>query len=91
MEVLEADTDIATDELPRNEPAFTTRRGRLTLTIWANETAHGTRFSSEITRSWKDGEKYRTTARLDERDLLAAARLAQIADDWIADQRQHSR
>ena len=73
-----------------NKPAFTSRRGRLALTIWANETEQGTRFSTEITRTWKDGEEYRTTTRLDERDLLVAARLATIADDWIAEQRVKS-
>lgn len=71
-----------------NRPAFTQRRGRLTLTIWSNETDHGPRFSSEITRSWKDGEEYHTTTRLDERDLLVAARLAMVADDWTSEQRQ---
>jgi hypothetical protein len=81
-------TQTNIDEWKGNKPAFTARRGRLTLTIWANETEQGTRFSSEITRSWKEGEGYRTTSRLDERDLLASARLAVLADDWIADRRQ---
>ena len=40
-----------------NKPAYTNRRGRLALTIWANETEQGTRFSTEITRTWKDGEE----------------------------------
>ena len=80
--------ETASNELQSNKPAFTARRGRLALTIWANETEQGTRFSSEITRTWKDEGEYRTTTRLDERDLLAAARLAQLADDWIAEQRQ---
>ena len=79
--------ETTSNEPQTNRPAFTDRRGRLTLTIWANETEQGTRFSSEITRTWKDGEEYRTTTRFDERDLLAAARLATIADDWVADQR----
>ena len=81
-------TELNTDESEDNQPVYKARRGRLTLRIWANETEHGTRFSSAITRSWKDGEEYRTTARLDERDLLYAARLAQLADDWIADERE---
>ena len=74
-------------EVTKNQPAFSTRRGRLSLTIWANDTEKGIRYSTEITRSWKDGDEFRTTTRLDERDLLAAARLAHVADDWIADQR----
>ena len=83
MEVTQQQPDPQTN----NRPAFTTRRGRLTLTVWANETEQGTRFSSEISRTWKDGEEYRTTTRLDERDLLSASRLAQLADDWVAEQR----
>jgi hypothetical protein len=81
------ETNTNADEKLSNNPAFTARRGRLKLTIWANETEQGTRFSSEIARSWKEGEEYRSTTRLDERDLLHAARLALLADDWIAKQR----
>ncbi len=72
-------------------PVFTHRRGRLTLAIWENQTEHGTRYSSEITRTWKDGEEYKTTTRLDERDLLVAARIVTIADDWVSDRRQAER
>tara|TARA_R110002049_G_scaffold72490_8_gene187618 strand:+ start:26418 stop:26711 length:294 start_codon:yes stop_codon:yes gene_type:complete len=71
-----------------NRPAMTQRHGRLTLTIWPNQTEKGTRYSTEITRTWKDGENYRTTSRLDERDLLVAARLAIMADDWVNAARQ---
>lgn len=80
-------TESQTETTSINKPAYSARRGRLTLTIWANETDQGTRFSSEITRTWKDGEEYRTTTRLDERDLLPASRLAVIADDWVAEHR----
>lgn len=72
-------------------PVFSHRRGRLTLTIWSNQTDHGTRYSTEITRTWKDGEEYKTTTRLDERDLLVAARVATIADDWVSERRQAER
>ncbi len=69
-------------------PSMTHRHGRLTLTIWSNWTDDGTRYSTEITRTWKDGDAYRSTNRLDERDLLVAARLAIIADDWVNAARQ---
>lgn len=75
----------------KNQPAYTDRRGRLSLTIWKNETSNGTRYSSEITRSWKDDDQYESTHRLDEQDLLAASKLAHIADDWIAEQRRSLR
>ena len=39
---------------------------------------------------WKDGEQYGTTTRFDERTLLAAACLATITDDRVADQRVKS-
>jgi len=73
-----------------NGPAYTARRGRLKLTVWANDTEQGPRFSSEITRSWKEDDGYRSTTRLDERDLLPASRLAQLADDWVTAQRHGS-
>jgi hypothetical protein len=72
----------------KNQPAYTDRRGRLSLTIWKNETPSGVRYITEITRSWKDEEEYQTTHRLDEQDLLPAAKLADVADGWIAQQRQ---
>jgi hypothetical protein len=77
--------------MEKNQPAYTDRRGRLSLTIWKNETTSGTRYSSEITRSWKDDDEYESTYRLDERDLLAAAKLAHIADDWISEQRRNQK
>ena len=84
MEVTQQQPEAKTN----NGPAYTTRRGRLILTVWANETEQGTRYSTEITRSWKDEKnEYQTTSRLDERDLLSASRLAQLADDWVAEQR----
>lgn len=86
------DTNETTDGTDfSNRPAFSHRHGRLTLTVWANETEHGTRYSSEITRTWKDGEEFRTTTRLDERDLPAAARLAATADDWVNAAKQAAR
>ena len=75
----------------KNRPVYTERRGRLDLAIWGNETPNGVRFSTEISRSWKDGEEYQTTTRFDEMDLLYAAKLAQVADDWIADERRKQR
>ena len=79
--------DVSSNQNNTNQPAFTDRRGRLRLAVWANQTDKGVRFSSEITRTWKDGDEFRSTTRLDEQDLLAAARLAQLADDWITSQR----
>ena len=88
MNVNQATADSQTNN---NGPAYTARRGRLNLTIWANETEQGTRYSTEITRTWKDDkDQYQTTSRLDERDLLPAARLATLADDWIAAARSTS-
>jgi hypothetical protein len=77
-----------TTQSEANRPSMTHRHGRLTLTIWSNQTEDGTRYSTEITRTWKDGESYHTTSRLDERDLLVAARLAIMADDWVNAARQ---
>ena len=82
---------IEQEIISKNKPAFTDFRGRLKLTIWPNETDQGIRYSSEITRTWKDGEDYHSTSRLDENDLLAAAKLAHVADDWVSVQRKNDR
>lgn len=85
---------METSSTKANKPTYTDRRGRMNLAIFANETDHGTRYSSEITRSWKEeyedgGEEFQSTHRLDEHDLLNAAKLANVADDWIAGQRRN--
>jgi hypothetical protein len=75
-------------ETANSSPVYRDRRGRMDLAIWKNETPNGVRYIAEITRSWKDEEEYQTTHRLDEQDLLPAAKLADVADDWIAQQRR---
>ena len=76
-------TDRETESKP---PVFSQKRGRLKLAIWANEASDGKcRHSVEITRTYKVDEGFRSTARLDSRDLLVAARLAVAADDWISE------
>lgn len=67
------DNDMEHTSRETNKPVYTDRRGRMKLAIFANETDTGIRFSSEITRSWKEekegGEgEYRSTHRLDEQD-----------------------
>ena len=79
-----------------NKPVYTDRRGRMKLAVFANSTPAGTRYSSEITRSWKEESAsgqagFQSTHRLDEQDLLNCAKLAHLADDWIAAQRRHDR
>ncbi len=83
--------DAASNE--KTKPVHTDRRGRMNLAIFANETEHGMRYSSEITRSRKvetDDEKaeYNSTHWLDEQDLLNSAKLANVADDWIGAKRR---
>lgn len=79
---------MESEQQDRNPPVYSDRRGRMDLAIWKNETSSGLRYISEITRSWKDGDDYNTTHRLDEQDLLAAAKLNHVADDWISQQRR---
>ena len=81
---------MESDQQDRKPPVYLDRRGRMELAIWKNETSSGVRYISEITRSWKDGDGYNTTHRLDEQDLLPAAKLNHIADDWISRQRQRA-
>ena len=79
---------MESEEQGNNQPAYSDRRGRVKLAIWENESPSGVRYVAEITRSWKDGEEYEKTHRFDEQDLLGAAKLAHVADDWIARQKR---
>ena len=46
----------------KNKPVEQIRDGSLTVAIWANDSEHGTRYSVELTRSYKDkDDQWQTT------------------------------
>jgi len=56
------------------------RDGSLEISIWANQTEKGTRYAADgVTRSYKVGEDWKKTRSLSNGELLAAARLHELA------------
>ena len=69
---------------PKNKPVENIRDGGLTVAIWANESEHGTRYSVDLTRSYKDAEdKWQTTNSLSNGEILRGSRLLTLAYDRI--------
>lgn len=70
-----------------NQPAKKFRIGYVTATVWANEGNGDTTFYTvDISRTFKDGDDYRSTNSLNQADLLNAAFLLQQANRWIIEQ-----
>lgn len=71
-----------------DKPAMKFRIGYLTATVWANDAVNGDRvwYSVELSRTYKEGDDYKTTNALNHTDLLNGARLLQRAEAWIAEQ-----
>ena len=70
-----------------NKPIKLTECG-LTLAIFANETEHGTRYATELTRSYLKDGKWQRTHVLRERDLLVAGNLQQRGHNAIQTMKQ---
>jgi hypothetical protein len=71
----------------RERPAHEIRIGRIRATIWRNQSdQHGTWYSVSITRSFKQGEQWKSATSLGKDDLLVAAEVSRLAFHWITRQ-----
>ena len=72
-----------------SKPAFKIRCGVLQVTIWRNTGEKGNWYSVIPTRSYKQGDDmWKETDSLGSEDLLAMAKLLDLADTWIMHQKQ---
>ena len=72
-----------------SKPAHKIRIGVLQVTIWRNRGEKGTWYSVIPSRSYKQGEEtWKETDSLDFDDLLAMAKLLDLAHTWIMHQQQ---
>ena len=70
-------------------PAHKIRNGVLQVTIWRNNGEKGPWYSVIPTRSYKQGDDmWKETDSLGSEDLLAMAKLLDLADTWIMHQKQ---
>jgi hypothetical protein len=71
----------------RRPPAHECRIGRIRATVWENQhPEQGRWFSVTITRSYKQGEQYKTANSFGRDDLLVVAEVSRLAFLWIAQQ-----
>lgn len=67
----------------KTKPAFEAKAGFVRATVWSNETKDGIRYNTTVTRRYKDGDTYKSTPSLGERDLIDAVRVLVEAEAWI--------
>ena len=69
-----------------NKPAHRIRYGRITGTIWENQTERGAMFNMTISRSYQDEqENWHDTPSFGVGDLTTVAKVALDAHTWISD------
>jgi len=75
---------------PANPPAHEIRLNAIRATIWKNETEKGPRFNTTFERSYRDGEKWKSSDAFGRDDLLTLGFLTHEALRWIMEQKEVS-
>jgi hypothetical protein len=78
----------APQESAKQRPAHEIRLGRIKATIWANQNDNGTWFNVVLTRSYKDGDEWKSSGSFGRDELLTVAKAADMANTWIHGQSQ---
>ena len=69
-----------------NKPAAEVRLGRIKAAIWANQDKDGGRWHTvQLTRLYQDGEQWRSTHNFGRNDLLAVAKVADLAHTKVCE------
>ncbi|WZO97246.1 hypothetical protein EP7_004270 [Isosphaeraceae bacterium EP7] len=66
-----------------NKPVHAIRMGRIRASIWGNQNEHGVFYSVKISRSYQDGEGWKSTDNFGRDDCLLAAKVLDMAHTWI--------
>lgn len=75
-------------EPPKQRPVHEVRLGRIRAAIWANEGDNGTWFNVTVSRSYKDGDEWKSSSSFGRDELLTLAKVADLANSWIHEQGQ---
>lgn len=73
--------------MEKNKPANQIRLGKVKASIWKNETEKGIRYNVIVTKLYKQGENWETTANFSRDDLPLLAKIADLAHSWIYEQK----
>ena len=74
-----------------NAPIHTIRFGLIKASIWHRDTRGGERHSVSLVRLYRDGDTWKESTRFGRDDLLAAAKVLDLAHSWIHEQIQNGR
>ena len=75
-------------EAAKVRPVKEVRLGRIRATVWENQAEGGPWYKVVLTRSYKEGEEWKSTASFGRDDLLLVAKVADLAHTWIHRQLQ---
>jgi hypothetical protein len=71
-----------------SKPAHKFRNGALQVTIWRNSGENGSWYNVTSSRGYKQGDDWKESDSLNFEDLLAMAKLLDLAHTWIVNQQQ---
>jgi len=69
-------------------PTHEVRLASVKAAIWKNENENGARFTTKLSRIYKDGETWKSTESFGRDDLLLVSKVADQAHSWIHQQEQ---
>jgi len=69
------------------KPVKVIRMGLIRVSIWANETASGTRFSVSPARLYNKGGEWKSSISFGEDEMLVLCTALELAHVWINDQK----
>jgi hypothetical protein len=72
--------------MAKQKPAHEIRLGKIKATIWANDTANGTRHNVTVSRLYKEGDDWKQSDSFGRDDLPVVAKVLDMAHTWIFEQ-----
>ena len=70
-------------------PVIEFRLGLIKATVWKNQTKAGTRYTTTLTRLFKNGDNWVESTRFGRDDLPLVAKVSDQAHSWIFEQQQN--
>jgi hypothetical protein len=77
--------------MPKDKPIHEVRMGMIKVAVWKNDTQNGVLYKATFSRSYRDGNEWKTTESFGRDDLLVLAKVADQAHSWIHMQSQEDR
>ena len=78
-------TPAAPEEPAKQRPAHEIRLGRIKATIWGNQNDNGTWYNVTLSRSYTDGDEWKSSTSFGRDELLTVAKVADLANSWICE------